>query len=227
MRNRAIRDPASGIGQSSPSLTERAYNQLEELIVRLELAPGSFVSESLLCDRLGLGRTPVREALLRLARERLVRILPRRGVVISEIDPAAQLRLLEFRREVERFVVSDAARRADEAARATFASLANQFERAAAASDDIAFMRVDREFNALCLATSGNEFAVSAMLSMQALARRFWYQHYRDAADMPEAARLHAAVARAIASGAPDDAARALHALLDNIESFTRVAKAD
>jgi DNA-binding GntR family transcriptional regulator len=204
------------------TLTERAYVALEELIVRLELAPGSVVSETMLSERLAIGRTPIREALQRLARERLVQILPRRGVIVSTIDVRSQLRLLELRREVERLVARCAARRATPAERERFTALADDFEMAARTSDDIHFMRVDREFNGLTLTSARNEFAADAMATMQSLARRFWYHHYRQVADMPEAARLHAAVARAIAAGDEPAAAGALDALLDNIESFTR-----
>ena len=94
------------------SLADRAYSDLEELIVTLRLAPGSAVSEAELSQRLGIGRTPIREALQRLARERLVTILPRRGIIVSEINVKSQLRLLEVRREVERLVAKNAARRA-------------------------------------------------------------------------------------------------------------------
>src|SRR5262245_3708720 len=90
------------------SLTDRAYSRLEELIVTLQLAPGEVVSEAALADRLGIGRTPIREALHRLARERLVTILPRRGIIVSEINIGAQLRLLEVRREIERLVARSA-----------------------------------------------------------------------------------------------------------------------
>lgn len=210
-------DPSGG-----ETLTERAYVALEELIVRLELAPGSVVSETMLSDRLGIGRTPIREALQRLARERLVQILPRRGVIVSTIDVRAQLRLLELRREVERLVARCAARRAVPTERERFSTLAVEFETAADTNDDLHFMRVDREFNGLTLTAARNEFAADAMGTMQALARRFWYHHYRQAADMPEAARLHAALARAIAAADERGAAAALDALLDNIESFTR-----
>lgn len=207
---------------SAETLTDRAYIELEELIVRLELAPGSVVSEALLSERLGIGRTPIREALQRLARERLVQILPRRGILVSPIDVGAQLRLLELRREVERLIARSAARRATDAERRRFAELAADFEKAARTNDDVRFMRVDRAFNELTVACARNEFAAAAMVTMQSLARRFWYHHYRQAADMPEAARLHANVARAISDGDDARAGRAMDALLDNIEAFTR-----
>ena len=190
--------------------------------MRLELPPGGAVSEAMLSERLGIGRTPIREALQRLGRERLVQILPRRGVIVSDINVKAQLRLLEVRREIERLVARSAARRASQEERARFAELAKAFERAARTNDDITFLRIDREFNELCLEAARNEFAATAMQLMASLSRRFWYLHYQQAADMPETAKLHADIARAIAEGDVDAAGRAADALLDNIEAFTR-----
>lgn len=190
--------------------------------MRLELPPGAAVSEAMLSERLGIGRTPIREALQRLARERLVQILPRRGVIVSDINVKAQLRLLELRREVERLVARGAARRATDEERARFAELAKGFEQAARGGDDVAFLRIDREFNELCLRAARNEFAETAMTAMAALSRRFWYLHYKQAADMPVTAKLHANIARAVARADPEAAAAASDALLDNIEAFTR-----
>ncbi len=204
------------------SLAEKAYTDLEESIVRLEIAPGTIVTEVALSRQLGIGRTPIREALQRLARERLVRILPRRGVMISEIDIKAQLRLLELRREVERLIARCAAKRATAAERRDFIELANGFVRTARKGDEVTFMRLDRRFNELCVQASRNEFISGTMVSMSALSRRFWFLHYRQAADLPQTARLHAAVARAIADADPAKAAAASDALLDSIEHFTR-----
>lgn len=190
--------------------------------MRLELPPGSAVSEAMLSVRLGIGRTPIREALQRLARERLVQILPRRGVIVSDINVKAQLRLIELRREVERLVVRSAARRATEAERKRFAELADRFEKSARQNDDTTFMRVDREYNDLSVSAAKNEFAAGAMSLMHSLSRRFWYMHYKQAADMPEVAKLHADIARAIATGDEGAAGAASDRLLDMVESFTR-----
>ena len=190
--------------------------------MRLELPPGSAVSEAMLSERLGIGRTPIREALQRLARERLVQILPRRGVIVSDINVKGQLRLIELRREVERLVVRSAARRATEAERRRFAELADRFEKSARQNDDTTFMRVDREYNDLSVSAAKNEFAAGAMSLMHSLSRRFWYMHYKQAADMPEVAKLHADIARAIAAGDEDAAGGASDRLLDMVESFTR-----
>jgi len=204
------------------SLTDLAYAHLEELIVTLKLAPGAVVSEAELSERIGIGRTPIREALQRLARENLVSILPRRGIVVTAINVKDQLRLLEVRRELERLIARSAARRATDAERNRFRELARDFEKSANRDDDVTFMRTDREFNSLCSAASHNEFAAGAMSLMHSLSRRFWYIHYRKAADMPVTAKLHADIARAIADGDEERAATASDRLLDNIEKFTR-----
>jgi DNA-binding GntR family transcriptional regulator len=204
------------------TLTEKAYRALEEEIVTLRIPPGTVVSEAILSRRLGVGRTPIREALQRLAREWLVVILPRRGIVVSEIDPVRQLRLLEARREIERFLARSAAKRATPLQRVQFQAIADGMEYAARNTDDIAFMRLDREFNVLVLDAAGNEFAAAAMSLMNGLSRRFWYMHYKQAADLPLAARLHAAIARAIGDGDPAMAGESSDALVDYIQAFAR-----
>jgi DNA-binding GntR family transcriptional regulator len=192
------------------------------MIVTLRIAPGAAVSEQELASNLGMGRTPIREALQRLAREGLVAILPRRGILVSAIDVKRQLRLLEVRRELERLVARSAARRATDDERARFKDVARAFEESARVNDDVAFMRTDREFNELCSEASHNEFAAGAMSLMHSLSRRFWYNHYKQAADMPLTAKLHANIARAIARGDAEAAAAASDKLLDAIEKFTR-----
>ena len=192
------------------------------MIVTLKLAPGAAVSEAELSEALDIGRTPIREALQRLARESLVSILPRRGILVTEINVKRQLRLLEVRRELERLIARSAARRATDEERARLKELAVRFERAAKVNDDVTFMRTDREFNTLCVNATRNEFAAGAMSLMHSLSRRFWYIHYKQAADMPLTAKLHADIARAIAGEDEEGAAKASDRLLDAIEKFTR-----
>jgi DNA-binding GntR family transcriptional regulator len=208
--------------ETAESLTERAYRELEERIVTLQLPPGTVVSEGMLSERLGIGRTPIREALQRLARERLVVIMPRRGIVVAEENVKTQLRLIELRREVERLVARCAARRATQEQRRRFAEIADGMEAAAREEDDLAFMRLDRELNLLTVAAARNEFAAGAMSLMHGLSRRFWYIHYRQVADLPLAARLHAEAARPIAAGDEEEAAHASDRLIDYIEKFAR-----
>ena len=222
MARAAARRPPPAAEESSESLTERAYRALEELIVTLQLAPGAVVSEAALAQRLGIGRTPIREALQLLARDKLVVIRPRRGIAVAEENLTTQFRLIELRREVERLLARAAARRATAEQRRRLAEIAQEMEQAARANDDIGFMRLDRAFNLLMVEAARNEFAAGAMALMHGLSRRFWYVHYRAVADLPLAARLHAEVARAVAQGEAETAAQASDRLIGYIEAFAR-----
>ena len=87
-------------------------------------------------------------------------------------------------------------------------------------------MRLDRELNRLMIEAAHNDYAARSMKLLQGLSRRFWYMHYRDAADLPLCARLHANQARAIARRNREAAARATDKLMDYVENFTRATVA-
>lgn len=211
---------------AAPSLTDAAYAALEERIVTLEMPPGAAVSEQRLAQEIGLGRTPVREALQRLAREGLVAVLPRKGIRVTAIDASQQLLVLEVRREVERLLSRKAAERATDGQRRRLREIADGMERAAHGSDDLAFMRLDREMNLLVMESAHNEYAAGAMRLINGQSRRFWFQHYKSAVDLPLCARLHAAQARAIAGADQAAAAAALDRLIDYTQAFTRIMAA-
>jgi DNA-binding GntR family transcriptional regulator len=204
------------------TLTEQAYRIIEEQIVTLRLKPGEVLSEQLLSASYGFGRTPIREALQRLAREGLVTILSRKGILVSDLNPRTQLLVLEVRRELERLLSRAGAERATRPQREQLQDIARQMDQTASRNDDISFMRLDRELNLLMLEAAHNEYAERSMKLLQGLSRRFWYMHYRNAADLPLCARLHANQARAIAKGDADAAARASDKLMDYVETFTR-----
>lgn len=220
-RNRAA---VASANVPSPSLTEKAYRELEERIVTLALEPGEVLSEARLSTSLGIGRTPVREALQRLAREGLVVVLPRRGVLVSEFNVQSHLRMQEVRREIENLMARCAALRASAAERARFEDLAQEIRQAAASGDDLAFMRLDLEFNQRVAAAARNEFAVKAVELMAGLSRRFWFMHNQRGEDLHTTAEAHARVADAIARGDADGARRESDGLMDHIEHITRAA---
>ena len=222
MTRRVARQPGPRGSPRAASLTEQAYRLIEEQIVTLRLKPGDILSEQMLSASFRIGRTPIREALQRLAREGLVTILPRKGILVSDINPRHQLLLLEVRRELERLLCRAGAERATGPQRESMLAIAQGMDRAAKTNDDIAFMRLDRELNALMIEAAHNDYAARSMKLLQGLSRRFWYMHYREAADLPLCARLHANEARAIANGNGEAAARASDKLMDYVESFTR-----
>jgi DNA-binding GntR family transcriptional regulator len=219
---RPLREAEIAAPAAAETLTEQAYRLIEERIVTLKLKPGDVLSEQSLSAVLKIGRTPIREALQRLAREGLVTVLPRKGILVADVNPRSQLLVLEVRREIERLLSRTAAERATAEQREKMQRIADGMDRAAKSGDDVGFMRLDLELNRLLIEAAHNDYAARSMKLLQGLSRRFWYMHYRTAGDLPLCARLHANEARAVAKGDAEAAARASDKLMDYVERFTR-----
>jgi DNA-binding GntR family transcriptional regulator len=207
---------------AATTLAEQAYDRLEEMIVTLELAPGSLVSEAGLGALLGIGRTPTREALQRLATDHLVVVLPQRGIMISNVGVEEHLLALQVRRALEGLVVAGAARRSLPDERERFRELADRMERTAVEGDAKGFLELDTEFNDFVARCARNPYAEHAIAPLHALSRRYWYIHQGRHGDLVHAAALHADVMRAIAAGDEASALRASDVLLDFAETVTR-----
>ena len=203
------------------SLAEKAYCILEEKIVTLELKPGAVLSELALSQLLGIGRTPVREALHRLGREGLVTVLPRRGILVASLDLREQLQMLEVRREIERLMARKSAERANAQERAAFRRIGSEMPASARQGDAIRFMRLDQEFNRLLVQAARNKFLTQSIALVAGLSRRFWFMHNQRQPDLRTTAARHAAVARAIANADGDSAAKHSDKLMDHIRSIT------
>lgn len=201
-------------------LRTHAYEMLEELIVTHALEPGASVTEDLLAQRTGIGRTPIREALQRLARDGLVSIRPRSAIVILEMTHARQLQLLEARAALQEQTVRLAARRADVGQRATMLQLAQAVLDAAAIGDGELYLRIARDIHALLCDAAGNEFLQRFMGSLYVLSRQFSFTHLREV-DIPRAAGTHAGILRAVAARDEEAAARASQAMMDFLLEFT------
>jgi DNA-binding GntR family transcriptional regulator len=211
--------PAAAPGRT---LNEEAYRRIEELIVTLELAPGSVVSEATLSERIGIGTTPIREALQRLAREHLVQILPRRGVIVTAVDVGQQLQVLETRRELDRLIARAAASRATPNERQDMEALARRMEGAAKLGDIKAFLKYDHEMNARAARCARNEVAASTVATLHSTSRRFWFFHHTAHGEAGKTMALHVDLARTIASGDPAAAAASSDRLIDDLHEFAR-----
>ena len=216
-------ESAAIYGNGMRSLADQAYDRIEELIVTLKLSPGHAFSEGELAQQLGIGRTPLREALQRLAADRMVEIQPRRGLRVTQIDAADYLNLLETRRVLDRLVAEQAARRIRPPEQTALNECVTRIEHAAACMDANAFLHADREADQLIESAARNPWATDAAASLHVHCRRFWMVH-EHWADMAKSAGLHASVFRAIASADPEKAGQACDALIAYLESFTRDA---
>jgi DNA-binding GntR family transcriptional regulator len=215
--------PRAAAPSPPASLAAQAYAALEAAVVTLAIPPGTVISEQELCGRTGYGRTPVREAIQRLSAFGLLRVLPRRGLVVSPIDGVEHLGLLETRRVLDRLVASLAARRAAPEQRSALKACAEAMAKAAAKADLEDYLRQDARCDEVLDAACRNPSAVQAAEPLHIHCRRFWFRHHH-AGDLSAAAGLHVALMKAVARGDEAGAAAASDALLDHLERFARRA---
>lgn len=203
------------------TLADEAYERVEEMIVTLELAPGSQISESKLSQKLDIGRTPLREGLQRLAEDRLLEIVPRKGIRITEINLRKHLSLLETRRVLDRLIATRATRRANRDSRTHLRTCAVAMHEAAAENKLSEFMQLDHRFDVIMGRAAENPSATAAVSPLHAHCRRFWYR-FKATGDLAESARLHEELMRAVADRDEEKASECSDALIDYLERFTR-----
>ncbi|ECI7685782.1 GntR family transcriptional regulator [Salmonella enterica subsp. enterica] len=196
------------------SSASRAYHTLERLIVTLELAPATITTEGALIERLGFGRTPVREAIQRLAWEGLILVRPRIGLEIAPLDPADWPRVLEARRGTEIVLARSAARLMTRPMEERFQSAAIRMHDAVLAKDLTGFLEADKALDAALADVTDNRFAARLAAPLQTHSRRFWYR-YQTPNGLAESAAGHVAVIQAILSRNPHTAGMETGRLMD------------
>lgn len=198
-----------------------AYDAIEALISTLEMRPGSPVVEAEIAERTGLGRTPVREALLRMVSIGLIEQQPRRGLLVSNIDLADHLDVIQTRRVLECLIAACSARRATAALRQEILRCAENMRLAASKGLIDEYMRADHELDLANHQASRNHSAVKCVVPLIVQCRRFWYA-YQHEGELAEGARAHMALAEGIATGDEAAAAAGANQLMDYLERFAR-----
>ena len=198
-----------------------AFDALENMIVTLQLEPGSPVVEADLADRTGLGRTPVREALLRMVSSGLIVQQPRRGLLVSNIDLADHLDVVQTRRVLECLIAACSARRATALQRKDILRCADKMVQAATRGHLVDYMAADLALDQVNHQASHNHSAVKAVVPLIVQCRRFWYA-YQHEGDITEGARAHMLLAEGIASGDEAAAMAGANQLLNYLEQFAR-----
>lgn len=208
------------------TLADKAYRAIEGHIVRLEYRPGTPLSEYQLSAELGISRTPVREALRRLAVDRMVEILPRRGAFVSELDFREYFNLLDLRRDVDRYANRRAAERATADERQQMSAMEQRMREVLASGTNDEFVQLDRDYKEVILVACRNPFVETTLRPMFALSRRFWYFHSRQVSldVVREAISAHIPVMNSIAQGDGKAAVIATEHLFDFLENFSRSA---
>ncbi len=179
------------------SHTFQAYLSLEREIVTLRLAPGQMVTEGSLIDKLGLGRTPVREAIQRLEWEGLLEIRPRSGICIAPLNPTDFPKVIEARRGVEIVLAQSAARFASPEHDVALQAIGNSMSMAAKNADIDGFLDADKRFDEVLGEAAANPYAARLAAPLQTHSRRFWFRLQRPHS-LSRAVERHVALMEAI-----------------------------
>jgi DNA-binding GntR family transcriptional regulator len=209
------------------SLAERAYYELRDRIVSLDLRPGSLIREESLMTELGMSRTPIREALLRLGLEKLVVVVGRRGTFVSDVNVGDVGMIYEFRREMEGVAAGWAAARRPESAipriEAVLAELRAVPDHPPPDTDARSQILPDQLAHQLVYDLCGNRFLRDMLIAYYFLAVRVWFlASGRVVMDEPE--RLMVAAVEAIATGDAAEASRCARLHNEAAESAIRAA---
>jgi DNA-binding GntR family transcriptional regulator len=204
-------------------LADRAYADLRDRIVTLRIAPGAPIDEDVLGGELGIGRTPVREAIKRLALENLVTVFPRRGTFASEINITDLADISDVRIQLEGHAARRAAERITPAQRAELEQLLVELESSEGSDDIQALMALDTRVHRFVHRCSGNPYLQESLGRYFNLSLRIWYLVLDRLPHLFTRVHEHGGLLRAIAAG---DAEVARSIVADHIETFEREIRA-
>jgi DNA-binding GntR family transcriptional regulator len=204
------------------SLSERAYQQIRRMVVRLELAPGTVVREDELQVTLGMGRTPIREALQRLVRDQFVSVIPRRGVYVSGIDVDELATLYETRAIIEPYATRLACARGTSAQWDAMGALLDLA--ASPGTPAVDLLDIDRQCHELVWEAAANRFLTDTLDMLYAQSDRLWHMYLAEVDDMADAVDEHRHILGALRDGDGDRAATLAEAHIRAFDQQIRTA---
>ncbi len=210
-------------GAAPELLADRAYAELRDRLVTLRIAPGEPIEEDRLADELGIGRTPVREAIKRLALENLVTVFPRRGTFASEINITDLADICDVRVQLEGHAAYRAAQRLTPALRAELAELQDELDRSRGSDDTGALMALDARVHRFVHVAAGNPYLQETLGRYFNLSLRIWHLALDRLPHLFTSVHEHSELLRAIADG---DAERARAVIAGHVEEFERETRA-
>jgi DNA-binding GntR family transcriptional regulator len=200
---------------TSELLADRAYGALRDRIVALRIAPGAPINEDALGRELDMGRTPVREAIKRLALENLVTVFPRRGTFASEINITDLAHISDVRQQLEGHAAYRAAERLTRMRRAELEALLARIGAGGGARDEL--IELDAEIHRFVHRSSGNPYLEETLARYFNLSLRIWYLVLDRLPHLTERVREHRALLEAIRDG---EAERARTIAAEHVGTF-------
>lgn len=214
--------PTSPPADEAPSIkleADRAYVELRDRIVTMQLVPGTVLREDELMREMEVGRTPLREAVKRLALENLVAVQPRRGTFVAEVEAADIVNITEVRAELEGYAAELAAQRLDENHRAAAEALLREVEGLAAPDDPDWLMRFDERIHRFTWEAAGNPYLGETLERYFTHSLRIWYLVLERLPGLGHAVHDQTHLLEALLAG---DGDRARHIMREHVLDFQR-----
>jgi DNA-binding GntR family transcriptional regulator len=196
---------------SGMSLTDQAYEAIKEKVITLYFLPGQYLNEAAICDLLGLGRTPVHQALQRLQLEGLIDVVPRKGVIIQPDSISQILEFLDARMVVEAELARSAATHATADDIRDLQSILDAHSEGRHAGNEInAFVECDHAFHTKMHQISSSRVLGDFAKTLHERCTRSWYLHLWQTLDTEASDKQHRRILKAIKAHDADGAAKAL-----------------
>ena len=215
--------PLEAMSRSSESLSEIAYDRIEDLVVHRVLAPGASITTRDIQEAVKVGRTPVHQAVRRLAAETLIQIRPRDGLMISPISLERDRRLLQLRRDMDRFVIRSASRNATGNIRSQLLHLNHQMKARRAEMTLAEFNTYDRQLDRALMDATGEPFLDRTLRPLHTVFRRIgglYLSQIVGPDGLLETIDHHLDLLQAVLHAGVEDALRASDRLIDYADSM-------
>ena len=197
-------------------LRDVVFNTLRQAILTGELKPGERLMEIHLANRLGVSRTPIREAIKKLELEGLVTMIPRRGAEVAQITEKSMLDVLEVRRAVDALCVELACERIDEEALEALLMARDEFERAVRSKDLKKIAQADVAFHDIIVEATGNKRLVQLVNTLSEQMYRYRFEYIKDSSQHGRLVEEHRSIYEGIRKRDKEAASRAAKLHIDN-----------
>lgn len=205
--------------ETSASLRDAAYDAIKHRIITCVFKPGDYLNEAYVSAAIGIGRTPVHQAIDRLTQDGLLEVIPRKGIIVRAVSLAEAMQITEIRLLNEPYCARLAAERADNIDLATMRDLLNRADAWTAVRNIEQMMLLDREFHIAIAKAARNTVLASILQNLHERSLRFWFISLTAPEHHREVQNEHQAIFAAIEQRDVDAAAKAM---ADHIESFRR-----
>jgi GntR family transcriptional regulator, rspAB operon transcriptional repressor len=205
--------------ETSASLRDAAYEAVKHRIITCVYKPGDYLNEAYVSTSIGIGRTPVHQAIDRLTQDGLLEVIPRKGIIVKPISLEEVVQITEVRRVNETFCVKLAAEHADNVDLAALGDILNRADAWTEVRNIEQMMLLDREFHMTLAKAAKNTVLANILKNLHERSLRFWFISLAAHDHHREVLREHRMIFDTIKRRDADAAAQAM---LTHIDSFRR-----